>query len=203
MPEIISLLKPYILAFIPIFVAVNPPGLLPMYMFFTENISQKDKNKIIWQSLATALFVSIGFVFLGKGIFLLLGIRVSDFLVAGGILLFVIAINEILDGPRRKPKPKSHLLGVVPLGMPLMAGPAVLTTSLIIIDAHGVMPTLTGLFFNILLAGLIFKLADFFVKHIGITGLKAISKLACILLSAYGIMMIRRGIMEIISFWYK
>lgn len=198
-----ELFKSYLLAFIPIFVAVDVLGLLPMYMFLTEGLKRHEKNRVIWLSVLTALIVSIGFVFIGKAIFLILGIRVSDFLVAGGILLFIIAINDILSSEKRKPKPSSKMVGVVPLGMPLMVGPAVLTTTLIVLDTHGIFPTLTGLVLNIILVGIIFKGSNFFISRIGINGIRAASKLTSIMLSAYGVMMIRRGIAEIIIFYLK
>lgn len=198
-----ELFKPYFLAFIPIFVAVDVLGLLPMYMFLTEGLKRHEKNRVVWLSVLTALIVSIGFVFIGKAIFLALGIRVSDFLVAGGILLFIMAINDILSAEKRKPKLSSKMVGVVPLGMPLMVGPAVLTTTLIVLDTHGIFPTLTGLVLNIILVGIIFKGSNFFISRIGITGIRAASKLTSIMLSAYGVMMIRRGIAETITFYLK
>ena len=89
-------LKSYLLAFIPICVAFDVLGLIPMFMFFTEDLDHAEKTKAIGLAMITALIVSVGFVFIGKGILLILGIQVSDFLVAGGILLFIIAINDIL-----------------------------------------------------------------------------------------------------------
>ncbi|MBD3272375.1 MAG: NAAT family transporter [Elusimicrobia bacterium] len=197
------MLNAYILSFIPIFVAVDVLGLVPMYMFLTEKLSDTEKNKAISMSVITALIVSIGFVFIGKGIFIILGIRVSDFLVAGGILLFIIAIIDIVSSEKKKVKISSKTVGVVPLGMPLMVGPAVLTTTLIVLDTHGFAPTLVALLTNIILVGLIFKMSHFLIKRIGVTGIQAASKLTSIMLSAYAVMMIRRGIAEIIAFYIK
>ena len=147
--------------------------------------------------------VSIGFVFIGKGILFVLGIRVSDFLVAGGVLLFIIAINDILSSPKTKVKTTSKMVGVVPLGMPLMVGPAVLTATMIVLETHGILPTLTGLLLNVLLVGLGFLMSKYLIVKIGVTGVQAASKLTSIMLSAYAVMMVRRGIAEIISFYLK
>ena len=197
MENIFELIKPYMLAFVPLFVALDVLGLLPIYIFFTEDVSEQQKDRVIWLSVATALAVSVGFMLLGRAVFRLLGIRVSDFLVAGGALLFVIAITDILSAEKSRTKLPIDTMGVVPLGMPLMAGPAVLTTTLILLDAHGIWPTLVGLFLNIILAGVVFKLAGFFFSSIGAIGLRAVSKLTSILLSAYAVMMIRMGLAEI------
>ena len=197
-----EIIKPYLLAFIPIFVAIDVLGLLPMYMFLTEDLEKDEKDRTIVLSIITALIVSIGFVFVGKGVFLVLGIRVADFLVAGGILLFIIAINNILtEEKKEKQRLSSKLLGIVPLGTPLIIGPAVFTATLIVLDTRGILPTLTGIFLNIILVGVVFKMSNFLMQKIGVTGMQVISKLTSIMLSAYAVMMIRRGIAEIIAFY--
>lgn len=195
------ILKSYILAFIPICVAFDVLGLIPMFVFITEDLDHNEKTKAIGLAVVTALIVSIGFVFIGKGILFVLGIQVADFLVAGGVLLFIIAMKDILSTSKQKITTTSRLVGVVPLGMPLMVGPAVLTATMIVLETHGIVPTLVGLLLNVLLVGFGFFISKLLVLKIGVTGIQAASKLTSIMLSAYAVMMIRRGIAEIISFY--
>jgi multiple antibiotic resistance protein len=96
---------------------------------------------------------------------------------------------------------KKHLsaneVAAVPLGTPLIVGPAVLTTSLIIVEEYGLFPTLFSITINVLLAGIIFSLSDYLIKIIGDSGSKALSKVTSLLLAAIAVMMMRKGIMQI------
>jgi multiple antibiotic resistance protein len=192
------MLKNILLASIPVFVAVDAVGVLPIFISLTHDLKSNEKRKIIIQSLWTAMCLALGFVFLGKAIFLYLGITVSDFMIAGGIILFCIAITDLLlQGKQRRVPAKD--LGVVPIGMPLIVGPAVLTTSLIIIDQYGLLAALIAIFANICFAGIAFSYSDFLIKILGQAGSRALSKIMALLLAAIAVMMIR-GIFNFLTF---
>ena len=89
-------------------------------------------------------------------------------------------------------------LGVVPLGTPLIVGPAVLTTCLIIIDQYGIMPTIMSVVLNVLFAAVLFIFSDNVIKIIGKSGATALSKVMALLLAAIAIMMVRKGIVNLI-----
>lgn len=189
-------LKTFALAFIPIFVAVDALGVLPLFISFTESMKKTNRTKVIRDSVITAAVVAVAFIFIGKSAFRFMGITVYDFMIAGGILLFILAINDLLRSDKVTRIPE-HTVGVVPLGMPLIVGPAVLTTSLIMMDNYGLVPTLVSVILNILIAGLIFAMADSIMKIMGKGGTKALSKVASLFLAAIAIMMIRKGIVHI------
>ncbi|MBU1061460.1 MAG: MarC family protein [Candidatus Omnitrophica bacterium] len=182
-----------LLAFIPVFVAVDAIGVLPIFISFTRDIGEKDRIKIIYQSLITALCLAFGFVFLGKAVFKLLNISIGDFMIAGGAVLFCIAIMDVLNPGKRRRVPAKDL-GAVPLGTPLIVGPAVLTTALIIIPEYGLFATLGSITINVFIAGAVFLFSEFLIKLLGEAGAKALSKVTSLLLAAIAIMMIRRGI---------
>lgn len=187
-----------LMAFVPIFVAVDAIGVLPIFISLTVGIKKKDRRKIIFQSVVTAGLLAFGFIFLGKGVFKLLGITVSDFMVAGGAILFVISINDILN-PIKKSRIPPQALGAVPIGTPLIVGPAVLSTSLILMETLGLYPTLISVSVNVILAGIIFLFSDYLIKLLGDAGARALSKVMSLLLGAIAVMMIRKGILEIIA----
>lgn len=192
------MIKNVFLAFIPVFVAVDAIGVLPIFVSLTEGIGRKDKTKIIIQSVITALSLAIVFIFLGKAIFKFLNITIGDFMIAGGTVLFCIAIIDILNPTKKRRHPSSEL-GAVPLGTPLIVGPAVLTTSLIIISEYGILSTLISVLCNVLLAGIIFNFSDSIIKAVGISGSRALSKITSLLLAAIAVMMIRKGIFFILT----
>ena len=90
-------------------------------------------------------------------------------------------------------------MGFVPLGTPLITGPAVLTTSLLMLDTYGMALTLTAVLLNILLAGIIFLSSGVLIKILGIAGSRALSKVTSLLLAAIAVMMIRKGIVLILG----
>jgi len=187
------MLRSMILSFIPLFVAVDAIGVLPIFVSLTEKMEARERTKAILSSLVTATCLAIGFIFLGKSVFRLLNITVADFMVAGGAVLFCIAIIDILNPVKKRRIPDSEL-GFVPLGTPLIVGPAVLTTSLLMLDAYGVVPTLVSVISNILLAGAIFTSANAFIRVLGVSGTRALSKITSLLLAAIAVMMVRKGI---------
>ena len=192
------MIKDILLACIPMFVVVDALGTLPIFSALTEQTSVNDKRKIIFQSLITALVLAFGFIMIGKAVFKFLGITMGDFMIAGGAILFCIAIIDMIN-PGKVRRMPSDQLGAVPIGTPLIVGPAVLTTSLLLIDQYGLVPTLISVSANILFAGLVFSFSDQLMKFFGQAGSKAITKVMALLLAAIAIKMIREGIISILN----
>src|SRR5213078_2938703 len=146
------LIEKFLLAFIPVFVAIDPIGLVAIFIGLGTKASSEHRKRQAFLGLFTGLLVSVGFIFLGKTIFRALGITVADFQVAGGLILLGIAVRELLDLSARDRYP-GEAFGVVPLGMPLIAGPALLTALLILVDTVGITFTVFALLVNLLLVG--------------------------------------------------
>lgn len=182
----------FLLAFIPLFVAIDPIGLAAIFLGLSGSADRQRRQTEGTLGLITALAVAIGFIFLGKAIFAALGITVGDFQVAGGLILLGLAVRELLDlgGENR---PAGEAFGVVPLGMPLIAGPALLTALLLLVDTVGLLFTLLSLLVNLLLVGLAFRNADRLARLLGQRGLNGMSKLISLLLAAIAVSLIRRG----------
>lgn len=192
----LSILKPYILAFIPIFVAIDAIANIPIFLSLTENHSKKHKAKIIKDAVITATAVAVIFMSIGKWVFSLLGVTIPDFQIAGGVLLFVISARLLLPSAQKSVLTSSHDkdLGVFPLGTPLITGPAVLTTTLMMMNSFGALATLISLILNMLIVWLSLVKAELIMKIIGPSGTRAFSKIMYILLAAIAVMMVRHGI---------
>lgn len=195
---LVSMMHEIFLAFVPIFFAVDPIGLIPIFASLTSGLTHEEKNKIIVQSLLTALCLSIGFIFLGKWIFSLLGITIGDFMIAGGAILFCLSMIDLMSMGKAKHLSK-HDLGAVPIGTPLIVGPAVLTLSLMLISVHGVGITLIAVIANLMIVGVVFLACDRIMRILGEPGARALSKVMALLLAAIGVMMVRKGIVEILT----
>ena len=182
------------LCFFPMFVAVDAVGILPLFMHLTEGVDPRAVRRIIVQSMITALAVALVFLAVGRWIFHYLGITVADFLIAGGILLFTISVIDVITVEKRVAQVDADSLGAVPIGVPLIVGPAVLTTIFVLVGEYGVAPTVAATVVNIVIAGAVFWLAGPIHRVLGRSGSRALSKLAGILLAAIAVMMVRKGI---------
>ncbi len=187
----------FLLTFIPLFVAIDIIGTTPIFIGFTEGISSIQRKKLIFEACLTAFIVAILFLFGGKAVLRFLGITIDDFRIAGGILLLILSINDIISSSESRRNPHTNI-GIVPLGIPLIMGPAALATIMILTDKNGYIPTIAALLVNFIIIITILINAKWVAKVIGDGGSKAFAKIASLFLAAYAVMMIREGISEVI-----
>src|SRR5437773_663199 len=186
------MIQKFFLAFIPIFVAIDPIGLVAIFTGLAANASPEQRKRQAFLGILTALCVAVGFMFLGEIIFDALGITDADFQVAGGLILLALAGRELLNLGSSDPA-GSDEFGIVPLGMPLIAGPALLTALLVLVDTVGIVFTLASLVVNLGLVAVAFWNADWFTRWMGRQGLRGVSKIVALLLAAIAVSLIRRG----------
>ena len=186
------------ICFVTLFVAVDAIGVLPIYISLTDGLDKAGRRKIITQSVITASVVALAFLVFGPWLLKLIGVTVPDFMIAGGVLLFAISLSDLITGEKKQRSVDPDSLGAVPIGVPLITGPAVLTSSVLLAGLHGIVLTAIAVVINIVLAGLIFVFSEIITKPLGRTGIKAVSKVASLLLAAIAVMLIRRGIFELI-----
>src|SRR6186713_2326431 len=187
-----DLAEKFFVAFIPVFVAIDPIGLVALFMGLGPSASPQQRKHQAFLGIFTGLGVAIGFIFLGKIIFTALGITVADFQVAGGLILLGLAGRELLNVAPAS-REATHDFGVVPLGMPLIAGPALLTALLVLVDTVGLLFTVAALLVNLGLVVVAFWNADFVARWMGRQGLRGVSKIVALLLAAIAVSLIRRG----------
>jgi len=186
----------FLTAFLTLFVAVDPIGLIPLVEGFFAGTDSKRRNHVLITSVAAALIVGILFLFLGKYVLEKLGIGVGDFKVAGGVLLFILALRAMITGEQDKVELDS--LGAVPIGVPLIAGPATLTSLIILTDHYGYGISLVAYIVNVFIAGIVLAAGRKLTSIFGKDGASVLSKVAMLLLAAFAVMMIRVGIVDII-----
>jgi multiple antibiotic resistance protein len=191
-------LRIFVLSFIPIFVAIDVLGLVPIFLSLTSDMKPPEKKKLITEATFTALAVSLVFLFGGRLIFNFMGITENDFRVGGGIVLLVLAVIDLTVTGEKTRAPQTSV-GVVPIGIPLIIGPAVLTTLLIIVDAYGYLAAVIGLLANLFLVWLIFRNSDYIIRVMGEAGSKAFAKVAALFMAAIAVMMIRIGLTGMIA----
>ena len=192
-------MKEFWLCFVPLFVAVDAIGLLPAFLSLTRNVEERRVKQVIYHSVLTASLVALLFLALGTLILELLGITVADFMIAGGILLFVLALGDLLTDDKLQQHVDARSLGAVPLGVPLITGPAVLATSMLLLNQYALIWVVAAVVSNILIAGLVFHFSSTISRVLGEVGEKIVSKIDMLFLAAIAVMMVRKGIESFIA----
>ncbi|MBN1540114.1 MAG: MarC family protein [Candidatus Thermoplasmatota archaeon] len=193
---------------ISIFAIINPMGAVPNYAVLTQGYSLKDKRMVIKKAILVAGGILVIFALLGKLIFEALNITVDGFRVAGGAVLFLIAMEMVRGNtPQAKLNPKEKKenlekdqIGVVPLGIPLLAGPGSITTVMIAVADSptnkflGIMIVIASVLLVLLFSYFVLRNTDRIFKRLGRTGTKIFSRIMGLLLGAIAVQFIADGI---------
>ena len=187
------MLDAFVHAFVPLFVAVDVVGIVPIYLSLTGGLGAAERRTVLRSSVVVAAVVSIAFALVGKLIFVFVGITVADFQIAGGLILLGLAGLDLLA---RDPRIAGDAgdVGVVPLGVPIIAGPALITTTMVLVDLHGPFVTVAALVANLAVAGVVLAEARVVERLVGRAGARAMSKIVSLLLAAIGVHWIRQGL---------
>jgi multiple antibiotic resistance protein len=186
-------METFFLAFIPLFVAIDVFGVLPIFVGLTEGMDTQRRRVLTSEATATAFIISLLFLIAGRLLFSFLGITEDDFRVGGGIVLLVLAVYDLLFSDESERKPGERL-GVVPIGIPLIMGPAALTTILVLVNSFGYGWTVVSLLTNMVIVWVVFSQAGLITKTLRQSGSRAIGKVAALFLTGFAVMMIRSGI---------
>lgn len=187
----------FLLIFIQMFTAMGIIDNVPIFITLTESLDRPAKKQVIRHSIITASLIVVIFILIGNWILQMLGITIADFMVGGGLLLVVLSM-KILIGEEEVGRVLSGA-GFVPLGTPLIAGPALLTMALLLVNLYGLPLTLLSFAICITLQAIVLYQAEWLVKLLGKGGARAFAKIAAIVLAAIAVMLIRRGIFEILQ----
>ena len=179
--------------FIPLFVAIDPVGLLPLFLMVTAPLTEARRRRVSFVAVATATVLTISFLFIGEALFRFIGILDHDFMIGGGVILLVLAVYDLCI-PGKPAVSTDEMVGIVPLAMPMIAGPATLTSVLVLRGKYDAPFTILGLAANFLLVLGVMLLAGPISRLIGTGALRALSKLVMVLLAAIAVSFIRTGV---------
>jgi multiple antibiotic resistance protein len=189
----------FLKAFIPLFVAIDVFLILPIFTSFTQDVSKSDQKTIITKAIVTSLLFGPFFIFFGEKLFGFFGITRFDFQIGGGILLFIIGIGDLVLGGFESRRKSNVEFGIVPLAIPLILGPASLTTMMLLSAEHGKLLTLLSLALNILIIWVVLSFSKTIIKLMSEGLSLAIAKIMSLFLLAISVMMIRSGITGVLA----
>ena len=187
----------FLTAFIPLLVAIDPLGMVPVFLGVTSGMDARRRRTVTLEAIAAAAAICVGFMFLGNVLFRFLGIDQHDFKIAGGILLLVLAVVDLVI-PGKPAVDEAHSSGIVPLATPLIAGPATLTTVLVLVSNQGYAMTALSIGVNLGILLVAMLAATHFVRLVWEDAMRALSKLVMILLAAIAVNFIRSGMMAVV-----
>lgn len=189
-----------------IFAIVDPIGVVPFFSVLTEGMTPEEKRRVIVKSCLVATTTLLVFAVFGQWIFAGFGFTIPAFRVAGGLLLFAVGF-EMLHGERPRTKMTERerqealerdAVGVVPLGIPLLAGPGAITAVMIYMTAptafEDKMFVFAGIFVAVAAAFVLLHFADPIFRRIGRTGARAVGRIMGLLLAAVAVQFVIDGV---------
>jgi multiple antibiotic resistance protein len=218
MPPMPSILHDFLLIFIPLFVVIDPAGTLPVFLAITDRYPESQRRRVALRAATVAAATGVLFVFLGQATLRFLGVRFEDFQIAGGILLAILAIIDLLipgkpavDSVSLDPADR---VGIVPLAVPLIVGPATMTTSLLLVNTYSkayndhfgapwgqffvAAMVCVALLINVGVLLLAMWHSGRITALVGRNTMAVVNKIVMILLAAIAVSLVRQGVVGII-----
>jgi len=184
----------YVKSFIALFVVMDAIGNAPIFVSLTQKLKRKDSIARLNTAVLVAAIVIALFIVLGKALLHYFGITLGDFQIAGGIIFFLLGIEMVFGLNFLSSRVERYDIAIVPLATPLIAGPGVLTTVIILTNTYGYLATITAALLNLVTTWLILGNSLRITKFIGKQGTEIIARIMGILLTALAISFIRSGI---------
>jgi multiple antibiotic resistance protein len=205
--------------FVAIFAIVNPIGAMTFFVVLTRAYPKVVKKRVIERAVLAATLALLIFALVGNYIFLIFGTSIPAFRIAGGILLFSIAFS-MMQGERSRtqltPQDRQEALereaiGIVPLGIPMLAGPGAITTVIALmadatspgLDMLRVVVILGSILGTMLASWIMLTYADVIFHRIGRMGAYAISRIMGLILAAIAVQFIILGIQGAIALYFR
>jgi multiple antibiotic resistance protein len=188
-----------VLAFSSLFSVINPIEAAPIFVSLTSGAPDERRRIAIRASLAAALILAL-FALTGGAIFGFFGITLPAFQIAGGILFTTMGLTTLRgdDHSERVDVPAKEDPSIVPLGMPLIAGPGAISTVMVLVgqarDGGHRMALAVAIAANILLTLLILLGAPTIVARIGTTGQRIVSKIMGLITAVIGVQFVLNGV---------
>ena len=188
---------------------VDPVATVPAFLVMTEGHSQDHRKRMARRAAWTCFFVLGGFGLIGAQVFQLLGITMPAFRIAGGLILLLIGMDMVqAKRPSTNEAPgeaeegaHKEDVGIIPLGMPMLAGPGAISTVMVLIGPHPQPPQLVLIFVALATTALIsywvLKAADNVRRFLGETGIHILTRLMGMLLMALAVQFITGGLIDL------
>ena len=179
---------------IALFIVVDPLGSVPIFIGLTQDMDKSQRKKTYQLATVTGLILLTVFSLVGQNILVLFGISLDSFMIAGGVLLLIVAIELLIKGGWRQQTVVSESVGAVPIGCPLLVGPGAITTSILNIQAYGILATLISVLLTFVIVWLILRFIDPIYRILGKNGSLVITRVMALLIASIAVQYILEGV---------
>lgn len=192
----------YLQAIIALFAIVDPVGNIPMFIHVAERVPQGQTRKAFNTAVGVGVVILLVFAFGGNAILeYVFRIELADLQIAGGLLLLITAIDNLVFGLLKKSvevttQSSAVEMGCVPLACPLLAGPGAMVTCLTTLEKSGPGPAIAAIALVFGLLWLILRFVDPIHRLLGKLICTAFSKIMLVFIAAIGVNMIMTGLMH-------
>jgi multiple antibiotic resistance protein len=185
---------------ISLFVVVNPIGKVPIFITLTEKMERQNKKLVSKNAIITTAVLLTVFAVAGIQLLSIFGISIFSFMIAGGILLFIISIEFLTHGEWRYNRSSaSGDSGIVPLAFPLLAGPGAITTVILSIQAYGWIVSIISIVIVVLVTSLILEMGNPLLRILGKRGSLVTTRVLAILLAAIAVQYVVEGVKQLLA----
>jgi len=181
-----------------LFVVIDPIGTIPITIGVTKNMEKSKKRSLFKNTVLVVVILLLVFAFAGNEILSIFEIQISSFMIAGGVLLFIVAIEFLTHGEWRMGGGNiDQEQGIVPLAFPLLSGPGALTIALISFQSSGGLVTFIAILIVTAITYLVLLSSEPINKILGKRGSLIVTRVFAIFLAAFAIQFMINGISEI------
>ncbi len=184
----------FIYAFVTLFVILDPFASIPAFLALTRKVSDEERRRIAHRAVFLAAILAYVFLFTGESILDMLKIELSSFKIAGGIVLGLMGLETIMGFSINGKKKEDHDSIAVLIATPLLTGPGVITTTILLSQQVGMLVTAAAAFLALALAFIILHFAPLLKKALGEKVINVFSKIMGMMLLALAVEFIRTGL---------
>lgn len=196
--NLLSILPSLIKSFISLFIVVDPFGNIPIFIGLTEKMSREKRKKIFNTATITGFILLLAFALTGREILNIFGITLESFMIAGGILLLIIAIRLLVVGEWEERDLSPESIGAVPIAVPLLAGPGAITTTIINLQSFGILVTILSVILVFIIVWLTLRFMEPIYRVLGRNGSVVIARVMALLIAAIAVQYIIEGLKMLI-----
>ena len=168
-------------------------------MSLTEKMTKDKKRKTFNTATIIGIFLLLLFVFIGQEIFLIFGVSIYSFEVAGGILLLIIAIRLLITGKIIDIDESPESIGAVPIAMPLLVGPGAITTVIFNLQQYDLLITSLAIIITFIITWIILRFSNRVYHFLGKSGSLVIARVNALFIAAIAIQFILVGITQFVQ----
>lgn len=192
-PCVLAPLEELLRATIALFIVVDPAGLVPVVIALTKDMKPEEQRATFRVALLIGIALLVVFAVAGEELLYLFGITIYSFMIAGGILLMILAMQIIFRGGLPVQYSASDI-GVVPIAFPLLVGPGAITTTIVSFQAYGIIVTLLSIGIVMGLTWVLLMNLDRVNSFLGKRGTIVLSTLMAIFIAAIAVQFILTGV---------